>query len=193
MRKLTLAEASNLYDLHHTTLRRWVKSGRLSRQEIPGKHGSRLVVDEDELLKLLGISAISPSNGNGAESEHTQNGKHADALHILEDVERTHAYAEPTQADPTQAQVLTLSELERANAMAEYNTKLVAPWVAQVTELHTAVIAQAEEIGKLKARLEAANERIAQLEEPATPDEKSPAPAPHRTWWKVWQRNQSPA
>ena len=181
MRKLTIEEASAAYNVHHTTLRRWIKSGRLSRQEAPGKHGRRLLIDEDQLRAALG-QRPAEENDTLAHAEHTPG----------DNAPPTQDYAEnrPNADAP-------IVELDRATAMSTYNERLIAPWVAHVSELQRTVISQAEELGSLRARLEHAEARIAELQTPRetpTPSEGAPLnegkqqARKAKRWWEVWRR-----
>jgi len=78
------------------------------------------------------------------------------------------------ESDPVQAIALT--------------ERLIAPWAAQVADLQGRVILQAEEMGRLRAELAAAEAKLAErstIAQPAAPVE--PTSTTPRHWWQVWR------
>jgi hypothetical protein len=103
--------------------------------------------------------------------------------------------------------------MERAGAMATYNASLIGPLVAELSETRIRLVAQAEEIGSLRAQLDAAQQTIKALQAPKpqespvasnpgpigenTPREPSEPPSPtpmpptpngsgRTAWWRRW-------
>jgi hypothetical protein len=129
-----------------STVRRWVKEGRLRSQKVTTPQGYVFRVH------LPAEPAPAPA-----------------AAPAMEDVK---AGAPAPSAEPAVA-----LSMERAGAMAVYNASLIAPLVAELSETRVRLVAQAEEVGSLRAQLAAANERIRMLESP----EPEPTPIPEPT------------
>ena len=97
-------------------------------------------------------------------------------------------------------QPVGLTDLQRADAMAIYTNKLLAPLVAELSEVRKDLVVRAEQVGRLtselevshkeqeqlKAALEAAQQRIAVLESPQPPAAPEP---PRIPWWIFWKRS----
>ena len=61
---MTLRQAAEKTGLSATTLRRYIKAGRLRARLIPGRYGPEYVVDDDDLL-AAGLSNDSPVQSSG--------------------------------------------------------------------------------------------------------------------------------
>jgi excisionase family DNA binding protein len=153
---VTIDQAAVALRVSPSTARRWVKEGRLRSQRVstPQGHAFRVFLDR-------GSEGVEPSTSDGS---------------VSADGDRSKGVSEGSTATSTALSV------ERSEAMAAYNTALLAPLVAEIAASRQTIerqsaqlIDQAETIGRQAAELEAARDRITALEASHSPGASNPA------------------
>jgi len=126
---LTIGQAASMLKMSPSTVRRWVRSGRLQSERVVvgDGHEYRIPVDALEGVK----DSMNPS-ANGSVNPSMNGSMNASELPSLE------------------------SSMERSSAMAAYNRQLLEPLTSVIEHQQETIRNQAEQIGRLSAELEAA-------------------------------------
>ena len=131
---LSIQEAAVVLGVSPNTVRRWCATGRLRSERVARPQGDAIRVYLDGDV---------PGTSRGTSQEVPDE--------IGHDVPPRYVPQVPT-------------ELQRAEALAEYSAQLLAPVVAELATSRRQLVAQAEELGRLRSKLEAAQARILELE-----------------------------
>jgi excisionase family DNA binding protein len=162
---LSIQEAAVMLGVSPNTVRRWCSTGRLRSERVARPQG--------ETIRVY-LDGDVPGTFRGTSQ--------ASPEQVPPDVPPRYLSQVPT-------------EIQRAEALAEYARKLLEPVVAELGEARRQIAEQAEELGRVKSELAAARAELRETEAPA------PAPvenghdtgaqkarsAPDRPWWAFWR------
>jgi excisionase family DNA binding protein len=169
---LSVPEAAAALGVSANTIRRWIKDGTVVAERVPRPQGYALRVH----LPTQVPAGTSPA-GTSHAAQVPPNGT-------------SHEHVPGTSRE---VPAVAPADLQRAEALAIYGARLLEPVVAELKAAREHVAAQAEELGRVRAELAAAQVRIAELEATPAPRQVAPtppadspvAPAP-RSWWARW-------
>jgi excisionase family DNA binding protein len=174
---LTIGQAASRLGVSPSTVRRWVRSGRLRSERVTVGDGFEYRIPAE------GLEAVTASTNPSAEPA-------------------TNPSTEPPTNGSTNASAPAILEasVERSTALAAYNAQLLGPLTLVIERQQDTIRQQAEQIGSLRAQLAAAEERIRGLDAPRPREGQdpgdgavqastraSPRPGPDgRSWWQRW-------
>lgn len=181
---LTITAAAARAGVHPNTIRRMVRSGRLSGLLMKGRHGDTWLIDAAELERVMG--------GGPEHTGATPAQPQPDAPPSPPPGPTRGDAPEPVAGAATTPAALVDLSLDRARALERYTHSLMAPLVDLLREREAAIESrealirrQAERIGRLEREVELLRERAAGAHDtgraetapvPATDE----APAPNR-------------
>ena len=163
MSKLTITEAVKVIPVSESTLRRDLKSGKVSFDTDAKK---RKQIDVSELTRVYG----QLKNQNGTQPAASENGKHA------EPVNDTHQNPSMNGNDPRQDPSMTENDTPKIVALLENQIADLKAQLAQASDRETALITEKSKLLDLTDRLQKQNEVLMLPPEPRT----------KQTWWRRW-------
>lgn len=190
----TISEAAELLGVHPNTLRKRIRKGTLPAMLLYGPTGREYRIDAAAVLAQVAQTPLSQRHSRQPDSTRSavsvsvpisQPDSPIETDRLKESVtSQTPPSLPPSAPAPTEPPGGTaLQTLARAREMAAYTEQILAPYMAKIEQ-------QAEEIGRLKAQLEHAQERTQRAEahaadvEPARPSDAATNP---REW--DWERD----
>ena len=160
MSKLTITEAVKVIQASESTLRRDLKSGKVSF-ETDGK--GRKQIDVSELTRVYGQLKQS----NGTQPLSAEVGEHAEPVNDprqTPSMNENETYQNPSMADNDNPKIVALLENQLADIKAQ---------LAQASDRETALITEKSKLLDLTDRLQKQNEVL-----------MLPAPKPKSGWWQ---------
>jgi excisionase family DNA binding protein len=156
---LTIQEASQVLNVSPTTIRRWVKEGKIPSERVSRPQG--YVV----LVHLPGNSVAHTGNGASAHAHPPSAGQ-------------------IPVPSPASGQLSTagLAETERAEAMAVYSARLLQPLVDRLADQEQPIREYAERLGQQTERLKIQEERL--LEQRQKMEKLERRDGEGRSWWQ---------
>ena len=156
---LTIGQVASNLKVSPSTVRRWVRSGRLPSTQVSVGDGFEYRIPVEAVKGVE--TSVNPSTESMVNSSTTPSEK-GSATETLE------------------------ASVERSTAVAAYNAQLLAPLVDVIERQSSQLVAQAEIIGELRATVAAQGARIATLEAPTSTEGQKPPLWLSRLPWRSW-------